>query len=409
MKEQENTENNKPTRLNPADFPHPATPGRGLPTTIENMEHLLNHAGIQPRFNIIKKRLEITRADGSAASMTSIASLAMLNGLNTGWLTQFLEEIGFRHAHNPVLDWINSKPWDGDDRLQALTDTLLEAEDYPRDLKEILLRRWMLSAAQAALSNGRFHAHGVLTFQGPQGIGKTSWIRKLLPPGQLRDDCILLDHHMDGSNKDSQINAVTHLIVEIGELDSSFKKDVARLKGFLTNDCDKIRRPYGKDVMEYPRRTVFAATVNEEKFLVDQTGNRRFWTISLRGINYRHAIDMQQLFAQLAVWLNAGEKWWLTKAEEKQLAEYNQRHKSVSVIAERIADRINLEVAGDGYYRTALEVLAEAGIPYPTNAQCRECGSILRERLGPPKRVQGRDRWRVLFHGETASIDGSAF
>lgn len=403
-------EGNKSTRLNPADFPHPPiAPGRGLPTTIENMEYLLTQAGIEPRFNVINKRLEVTRLDGSAASMTSIASMAMLNGLNTGWLSQFLEEIGYKRSYNPVREWIHSKPWDGEDRLEALADTLWEAEDYPKDLKEALLKRWLLSAAQAALSSGRFHARGVLTFQGPQGIGKTSWIRSLLPSGQLRNDCILLDHHMDGANKDSQINAVTHWIVEIGELDSSFKKDVARLKGFLTNDCDKIRRPYGKEVMEYPRRTVFAATVNEEKFLVDQTGNSRFWTISLRGIRFDHDIDMQQLFAQLAVCLEGGEQWWLTKAEDKQLAEYNLRHRSVSVVAERIADRINLEAAGEGYYRTALEVLSEAGMDRPTNGQCRECGSILRELFGPPKRVQGREKWRVLLQGEKSLPPGGAF
>ena len=47
-----------------------------------------------------------------------------------------------------------------------------------------------------------------------------------MPAGDLRNDCILLDHHLDGSNKDLIINAVMHWIVEIGELDFSFK-DVA--------------------------------------------------------------------------------------------------------------------------------------------------------------------------------------
>lgn len=398
----ENSKDVTAGRLDPAGFPH-QTPGRSPPATIENIAHLLSECGIHARFNVIKKRLELRRSDGSRISTTAIASLATLNGLSTGWLPQFIEEIGYTHSFNPVRDWILSEPWDQKERLTDLCETLFEAEDYPRELKEILIKRWLLSATKAALADGRFHARGVLTLQGPQGIGKTSWIRSLMPPGELRNDCILLDHHMDGSNKDSIINAVTHWIVEIGELDSSFKKDVARLKGFLTNDCDKLRRPYGKEVAEYPRRTIFAASVNEDRFLVDQTGNTRFWTVSLRGIRHQHDIDMQQVFAQVAALLETGEQWWLTGREDQQLADYNRRHQSVSVVAELIADCINIDCDWEPPYRTAMQVLKQAGLERPTNAQCREAGSLLRDRFGPPKRVQGREQWRVSFQGEEPS------
>jgi putative DNA primase/helicase len=148
---------------------------------------------------------------------------------------------------------------------------------------------------------------------------------------------------------------------------------------------------------------VFAATVNEDRFLVDQTGNSRFWTISLRYIRHQHDIDMQQVFAQAAACLEQGEQWWLTKAEDRQLAEYNRRHQSVSVIAERIAECVNEKPEWEPPYRTAIQVLTSAGIERPTNAQCREAGSVLRDLLGPPKRVQGRDQWRVAIRGEEAA------
>lgn len=81
------------------------------------------------------------------------------------------------------------------------------------------------SAVAAALKPTGFKARGVLTLQGSQSIGKTSWISALMPDQVLREICIKLDHHLDASNKDSLITAVSHWIVEIGELDSSFKKD----------------------------------------------------------------------------------------------------------------------------------------------------------------------------------------
>jgi len=194
--------------------------------------------------------------------------------------------------------------------------------------------------------NERFKTRGVLTLQGAQGIGKTRWVTSLVPDPLLREMVIKVDHHLDGSNKDSILGAVTHWIVEIGELDSSFRKDVARLKGFLTSDHDKVRRPYARTESEYPRRTVFYASVNQTDFLVDTTGNSRWWTIPVTKVDYEHQIDMQQLFAQLAEDLKNGAQWWLTREEEDLLEHYNAQHRIASFIRESILEAIDLNYKG---------------------------------------------------------------
>lgn len=383
--------------LDLSEFPHPPRGGGGLRTTLPNVRHLLKASGITVSWDVIKKRMGITRK-GEPCSEIEVISLAAQYGLSGGWLPSYLHDIARQHPVNPVADWIASKRWDGIDRLPGLYATVDTVEGYPAGLKEVLIRRFLLSATAAAtITKKRFSSRGVLTLQGGQGIGKTSWIAQLVPAGPLRDAVIKRDHHMDGGSKDSILGAVSHWIVEIGELDSSFRKDVARLKGFLTNDCDKIRPPYGRAEVEFDRRTVFAATVNDEAFLVDQTGNSRFWTIAVKHLDFRHEIDMQQVFAQLADELSRGEQWWLTESEDQALAAYNLRHRAISAVAERVKEYVDLDAKGQtsGPYMTALEVLAEIGITSPNNAQCRECGSVLRDLFGAPKRVQGRDKWRV--------------
>ncbi|KRB86521.1 hypothetical protein ASE00_07425 [Sphingomonas sp. Root710] len=388
-------------RLDPNAFPDAPPPlSNTPPLTLNNVTHLLAETSISARFDVIKKRVVVQWTDGSAASTNDIASIANLNRIQGQWLLPFIYEIANRNRHNPVADWITSKPWDGTDRLPAFYATVQAAQDYPAGLKDILLRRWMLSVTAAATLDRRFHCRGVLTLQGPQGIGKTSWVASLLPDGQMRNDFIKRDHHLDAANKDSILGAISHLITEIGELDSSFRKDVARLKGFLTNDCDKLRPPYARSDVELDRRTVFAATVNDENFLVDATGNTRFWTIAVEKLDFHHKTDMQQLFAQLQCDLDNGAQWWLTSDEEKQLAEYNVRHRSVSAIEERLGDFIDHDrIGSDAKYMTAIEVLKAMGITNPSNRQCKECGTVLRELLGDPKRVKGRDRWRVPIAG----------
>ena len=264
------------------------------------------------------------------------------------------------------------------------------------NLKAILVSKWLISTVAAATLPSGFHGRGILTFQGAQGLGKTSWIRQLIPEGILREKSILTGHHLDPSNKDSLTTSIKHWIVEVGELDSSFKKDVARLKGFITQERDKVRRPYARADSEYQRRTVFCASVNEENFLIDKTGNSRFWTIPLVKIDYQHNIDMQQVFAQLYVELQAGAEWWLTPDEDKQLDELNQVHKSVSIIEELVLSTLDHDLPDDKRKNmSASEVLKAAGIRSPTNTQARECGSILRSLYGPPKKIQGIMKWLV--------------
>lgn len=212
---------------------------------------------------------------------------------------------------------------------------------------------------------------------------------------------IKLDHHLDPNNKDSILGAISHWIVEIGELDSSFKKDVARLKGVLTSDSDKVRRPYARTESEYPRRTVFFATVNDNNFLVDSTGNTRWWTIPLASIKYQHGIDMQQIYAQLAVQYEEGEQWWLNSQEESLLELHNREHRSVSVIREMLIEVLDLdrEVNSNDKAMRAIDVLKEIGVDKPSNPQCKECAGILRELIGDPKRIKGETKWRVPLKG----------
>jgi len=256
--------------------------------------------------------------------------------------------------------------------------------------------RWMLSAVAAALMPSGFRTRGVLVLQGRQLLGKTSWFLALIPDASLRDGAILTGHHLDPANKDSMTTAIKHWIVEMGELDSTFRKDVARLKGFLTSDKDKVRRPYAKTNSEYQRRTVFCASVNEETFLVDPTGNSRFWTLPVVEIDYRHGIDMQQVFAQLAVDLDRDVQWWLTPEEDAELEVQNDAHRAVSSLEELLLPELDFDMSKELWrYMSATEVLQYIGIDRPTNLQCRECGGILRRHFGSPKKVQGIMKWKV--------------
>lgn len=372
------------------------------PATIANVEHLLAYAGITVRYNEVSKRDEIMIPDKQGSrdnvdnvTLTYIISLAAEHHIPTGNVPGFVEAIANKNAYNPVRDWINSRPWDGKDRLPDVYETVVQAEGYPDSLKHVILHKWLRSVSAAATQTN-FRSRGVLTFQGAQGAGKSSWIKALISDPDLADRMIKLGHHMDPSNKDSLIGAIGFAITEIGELDSSFKKDIARLKGFLTDDTDRVRRPYDRRESSYPRRTVFAATVNEHQFLQDPTGNTRFWTIPIVSLNWRHGIDMQQVFAQLAQEVEDGETWWLADDEESLLNDLNSRHSTASPVHERLAEMVDIDrIGSEGLdAMSATQVLEWLQLPL-TNPMAREAGAALRSLLGDPKKINGTMKWRV--------------
>lgn len=390
-------------------LPHPPAFGSRYPsTTIDNVAYIFKAYGITVGFDEMRKRLKVEipgcnigAENADDVALAEIISRVLLNGMQAGPIPAYVAALADRNRINPPMEWILGKPWDGISRLKDLLATIVVAPDYPEQLRDILVTRWLLSAVAAVMYAGEFKARGVLTFQGGQGIGKTSWFMQLIPEA-LRASFLKVDHHLDATNKDSILGAISHWLVEIGELDSTFKRDVARLKGFLTSTHDKVRRPYARGESEYPRRTVFCATVNDSNFLVDLTGNSRWWTVEVESLNYQHDIDMQQVFAELAVKLQAGAIWWLTADEEKLLDAQNTTYLAGSAIRDRLvkyAEQVaELQGPLKTQHMTATEVLDAIGIKFPNNGQVRECGQILRQmqaQFGPKKKIRGKEGWTL--------------
>jgi hypothetical protein len=401
------------SKLDVTEFPNPPTGSSSNPeVTLANIRHLFDKYNISARYNLIKKKPEFGICNLSLlpdnidnSTLDYIKSLANLNGMKSSDVLRFAETVCSANPFNPVAEWIWSKPWDGADRLPEIYATLQVDPDFPDKLKQALIMRWLLSAVAAVSMPVGFRARGLLTLQGKQGLGKTQWFASLAKQLRTDDKYVLLGQHLDISNKDDVLTSIRHWIVELGELDSTFRKDIAALKAFITKDCDQVRKPYDRTDSIFPRRTVYGGSVNSSYFLVDPTGNSRFWTLPVIGIDYDHDVDMQQLFAQLHVEFLGGEQWWLTPEEEVLLDEQNQSHIATSPIQELVRSNIDLvRIGEDGLPAYgARELLVELGIKEPNNAQSRECGEVLREQTGKPKRIQGYDKWRVPL------IEGAKF
>lgn len=371
---------------------------KGAPQgTVENLEFLMTRYGISSRYNIVSKRVELKLPGQSFTADNEVnCALGLLNSVAARCalprqdLVEQVRIISDRNAYSPVRDWVMSKPWDGVSRIQALLDTITVAAEHAK-LKNNLMRRWLISAVAAAFADRGFESHGVLVFQGVQGLGKTRWFKRLVA-ASLK---VTLDGAtLDPNNKDTVLNAIAHWLVELGELDATFKKaDIARVKAFVTAPVDKIRRPYDRVESEFQRRTVFFASVNESNYLQDTTGNRRWWTVPVTAIDYEHDVDMQQLWAEVhALWMT-GEQHWLTAEEDAMLGALNKEHEVVDPLEEQLLAAYEFPQPGlpgvasgkQSKNMTSTQVLQSIGYDTPSKAQVTHMSTLLKKATGLAK------------------------
>ena len=133
--------------------------------------------------------------------------------------------------------------------------------------------------------------------------------------------------------KDTLINALGAWIVELGEVDSTLKKEQSSLKAFITQERDNIRTPYAKVSVKRPRRTSFCASVNEEAYLRDPTGSRRWWTIPVTMIDWQEldkGDNREQLWAQIyELWKKEPQSFRINSAESRELEKRNGTYQAL--------------------------------------------------------------------------------
>ena len=373
--------------------------GRIMPTT-ENYQALMNIHQIQAVYDVIKKRIDIHIPDFNP--IADLKDESMLVELENLCIKNFIPHQRVRDAikiiakeYNPVAHWIDSKPWDGVERLKDFCDTVT-SDNEP--LKYVLMHKWLLSCVACAFEKDGVGLEGMLVFQGKQGLGKTLWFKRL---AEFNKGWLLEGATLDPKDKDSVKKCVSHWIVELGELESTFKKaDINQLKAFITSKSDEMRLPYDRTFTNYQRRTAFFASVNEPEFLADGSGNRRFWCLKVEDINPHHGLDMQQVWAEVKVKLykEGVKNWYLTKEERDMLQESNEGFRTQGAVEDLILHHVDfeaLESEKQGWQLT--HMLRALGIRSPRNIDFKDASRVLTDRGVFARKSNGKKLYDVAL------------
>lgn len=281
------------------------------------------------------------------AQVTDTDSIKIKDWLTHHWrmepgkerIDEVLVQLASENEFHPVRDYLDGLHWDGVLRLETWLKDYLKALGPKEYLKSIGTKTLLAMVARIYEPGIKFD--NVLILEGIQGIGKSSTARI------LAGDKWFSDTEFTMGDKDAVINMQGIWVYELGELSAMSRYDVNRIKEFVSRSTDKIRPPYGRRLVAYPRQCVFIGTTNNDEYLKDQTGNRRYWPVKCEGtiLMRRLERDRDQLLAEAKELYMLGEDLWIKDIKTREIAAREQQLRvETDVLQESINDFLNNNV-----------------------------------------------------------------
>ena len=220
---------------------------------------------------------------------------------------------------HPFSDYADSLPeWDGVDRVSELarrvSDEALWISGFHRWMLG-MVAQWMKLEVQCA------NAVAPLLISTEQGRCKSTFCSIILPEELQRFyiDKFDLTSVSGCEQKLSQFG-----LINMDEFDRYSVRSMANLKNLMQLKKLTFRKSHRSYYSQLPRIASFIGTSNQKELLTDSTGSRRFLCVEVKGKIDCTRPDYAQLYAQLKAELLAGERFWFTSEEEKEIQEHNR-------------------------------------------------------------------------------------
>lgn len=357
---------------------------------------LLRSQADEIRYNVFTQQIEIKEKaiDGADRFYLKLAEMGYKVGKELA--IDCLVQVANENPYNPVTEYLlHCERHVEPTCIDGLATTYLRPSDDGITIYDEMLKRTLIGAVARAFDPGYKHDTACV-IMGDQGAYKSSFWGCL--GGPFYSDAL-----GDISTKDDVMVLHRSWIMEWAELDHiTNRKHAGQVKAFLSQAIDLLRVPYGKAVEAFPRRGIIVGTTNKTTgFLVDETGNRRFWVIPTTKTQVDQINTAALLMERDAIWSAAvyayrnGETNRLPVAMELAVQQENDAYMIESpwrlAILTYLADRRSTDVL------TSEEILAKA-IQKPMERQTKvdqmQVASILKE-LGWTKRREssGKRRW----------------
>lgn len=241
-----------------------------------------------------------------------------------------------RNRVSPVRDYLESVSWDRKARVETC---LPGVKPTPFTRK---VARMVMAAAVARMMDPGCKWDHTLVLDGPEGLGKSWWIERISRGYSSSLGRI--------DNKDTLLTMQRSWIMTSDEGHSMRKADADAMKEFLTRTSDVFRMPYDRETLIHPRHCVIWSTTNDETFLRQQEGNRRFLIVQCeKKVDFDAFTDeyVDQLWAEAVHMYRAGECLYMKDDDAKIAAVERERFVEEDALAGALEEYLNMLVPQD--------------------------------------------------------------
>lgn len=221
-----------------------------------------------------------------------------------------------KDIRNEPQDWIKSIKWDGIERIDTFFN---KAAGSPESAYSKSLSRNFWISLVARIFNPGCKVDNMIILEGAQGSFKSTMFEKI--GGKLYSEA-----STDIRSVEFYKCLEAKIIVEFAELSSFSKTEINIIKKMITCKSDRYRASYHRFASDHPRTCIFTGSTNDEVYLNDPTGARRFWPLETNIIEIPYIVDNRsQLFAEAYCKYKNSMSWWETPEEETKLEQENRR------------------------------------------------------------------------------------
>lgn len=265
---------------------------------------------------------------------------------------------------------------DETDYITMLADTVTTTK---QDLWRTCFKKWFVAMVACVLDEKQVN-QTVIVFSGKQGLGKTTWMEKLMPT-QLKE--YIFSGTINPNNKDTLIHLAECMLINLDELENLNRSKIGSLKEIITKTHIRMRKAYGHNNENMPRRASFAGSVNTAQFLNDTTGSRRFLCFEVENIEYTHNIDINKVYAQAVNLYKENFRHWFNQEEIKEINTNNEQYQLRSPEEELLLTWFNVadrETANNFLTTTQIAVvLSEKAKMNITDSTVHKLGKALKK------------------------------
>lgn len=265
---------------------------------------------------------------------------------------------------------------DETDYITMLADTVTTTK---QDLWRTCFKKWFVAMVACVLDEKQVN-QTVIVFSGKQGLGKTTWMEKLMPT-QLKE--YIFSGTINPNNKDTLIHLAECMLINLDELENLNRSEIGSLKEIITKTHIRMRKAYGHNNENMPRRASFAGSVNTAQFLNDTTCSRRFLCFEVENIEYTHNIDIHKVYAQALKLYKENFRHWFNQEEIKEINANNEQYQLRSPEEELLLTWFNVadrETANNFLTTTQIAVvLSEKAKMNITDSTVHKLGKALKK------------------------------